>query len=231
VLWSAGHESGELSEYSQSYTDGEEASQSAQLRVTAEAAHGGDFGVEHTLSGLDAYPNWIATVLDWHEEPVLSGFFSAWFMFPDGLPTSNDVNGTLALLQIRRDEPGVGSREQSAIRLRDNGAGGVRLTFSNTPPSDPVYDIPPVEPVPALAAGRWFHLALYFTVHSTQGRLRVWVDNSLVWDLSDLDTRGDLTWEEAPRFRVGALGRGMLPNELRVFTDDAIVATRRGCSP
>jgi hypothetical protein len=88
----------------------------------------------------------------------------------------------LTLLRLRsRDVGGVDLFNGEELQLRSLSSGGYVLqVFSN---NNGFLLEPIANPAPLVASGRWFQLEARYEPHGS-GRLRVWLDGGLVYDLA-----------------------------------------------
>jgi len=105
-------------------------------------------------------------------------YYSAWFM----LPEEYRLEPHLTLLRLRsRDAGGVDLFNGEELQLRSLSSGGYVLqVFSN---NNGFLLEPIANPAPLVASGRWFQLEARYEPHGS-GRLRVWLDGGLVYDLA-----------------------------------------------
>ncbi len=179
LVWTAEHESGDLSEWlGQAGGDTHLPSPEASVAASAEQAHRGSYSVKlinpAVWDGDDEGPElWKPT------SALEDAYYSAWFLVPEDyapLPS-------LTLVRLRSREPGQDeffSGEQ--LQLRGLATGGYLLMVMNN--NAEFLREPVAEPAPLVATGRWFQLEARYEPRS-QGRLRVWLDGALAYDLQN----------------------------------------------
>jgi hypothetical protein len=232
VLWSADHETSDLSQWTrvgegQTVFNPGDAKTSAldltrespdpslSVEVTPEAAHSGSYAVKLSNPGTDdkreAGMELLRVI-----GPVDDVFYSAWFMLPRDVELSPSI--TIVRLRSRNDAGDVLNGEE--LQLRSLPTGGYVLQVFNN--SSAFLREPLPEQPPHLEAGRWSQIEARYEPQ-VGGRLRVWLDGKLVYDLSG---------------RPGAAGKDLVlsvcntgeiftPAPLDLFVDDVAVTLSR----
>lgn len=214
LLWSAEHETGDLSEWTAS-GDVRLPSDTSSIAVSDESSHRGARAVQ------------LVNPADWDnqdEGPELlhgagslaDAYYSAWFL----LPKRYRIDPSLTLIRLRSRDPGGELYSGEELQLRSLADGSFVLqVFSN----NSGFLLEPVaEAAPRVQAGRWFQLEARYEPRSA-GRLQVWLDGVLAYDLSD---------------RPGAAGTEVVlgvcnvaeratPAPLVLFVDDAAISLSR----
>jgi hypothetical protein len=217
LLWTASHESGDLSEWTaESSGEIKISNASDDITVSSEGAHRGHFSVKLVN----------ATLSDRHDEgPELSrilgaesdAYYSAWFQLADSYQLTSDI--TLLRLRSRSSADNT-LFDGEDVQVRSTPDGQFVVTALSHNPA--FLRAPVADPAPLVGAKQWFQLELRYEPQSS-GRLRVWLDGKLVYDLSE---------------RAGSPGDQMVlsacncteeePSEpLVVFLDDAAVSLSR----
>jgi len=221
LIWSADHESGGVEQWTgdglgEALMPRTPDDEPSRIEVSSDAAHRGRYALELVN------PTGWASDYDGPEIYHVVGeqadaYYSAWFL----LPEQYRLEPQLTLLRLRSREPGTDSPlNGEELQLRSLSSGGYVLqVFSNHNGflREPIADPPPlVEPA------RWFQLEARYEPQSS-GRLRVWLDGALVYDLPG---------------RPGAAGTEMVlsvcnavqtaqPSPVVLFVDDAAVSHSR----
>jgi hypothetical protein len=214
LLWTADQESGDLSQWTAA---GEvRVPDAANVEVTQQVALRG----RHALK-LENPANWDNA----EEGPELlhdagglgDAYYSAWFLLPEQYRIEPQV--TVMRLRSRDAETGeLYNGEELQLRSLPDG-GYVTQVFSNN--SGYLLEPLAISP-PRIEPGRWFQLEARYESRSA-GRLRVWVDGELTYDLEP---------------RPGAAGSQIVlgicnvverasPAPLTLFVDDAAVSSSR----
>lgn len=217
LLWAAEHESGDLSEWT-SDADGDVRlpSEDSSVVVSSAQARRGRGALE--LSNPAGWDNEDEGPELFHAAGELAdAYYSAWFL----LPEPYRIEPSLTLIRLRsRDQEGGELYNGEELQLRSLSDGSFVLqVFSN----NAGFLLEPLaEAAPRIEAGRWFQLEARYEPRSA-GRLRVWLDGTLVYDLAD---------------RPGAAGAQVVlsvcnvaeratPAPLVLFVDDAAISLSR----
>lgn len=222
LIWTADHESGDLEQWTGGGL-GEareprapRTDEASTIVASTEVAHRGRYAlklVNPTGWDLDYDGPELFHVLGEQSD----AYYSAWFL----LPEQYRIEPHLTLLRLRSradDESEPVNGEELQLRSLSSG-GYVLQVFSN---HNGFLREPIADPAPLVEANRWFHLETRFEPKFS-GRLRVWLDGTLVYDLSG---------------RPGAAGPQIVlsvcnaaqtarPAPLVLFVDDAAVSRSR----
>jgi hypothetical protein len=231
LIWSASHETSGLDEWTENDSGGTFApSADSMIEISEERAHSGARALKLTnptgWNPNERDPNDNSKIVaDGAEGPsvhhavgeLADAYYSAWFL----LPEDYRVDPTLTLLRLRaREGPGEAPRGGEELLLRSVSAGGYVLQVMS---HNPGFLLEPLaHPAPRVAAGEWFQLEVRYEPQGS-GRLRVWLDGALVYDLPE---------------RLGAVAEDIVldvcnvversdPSPLVLFVDDAAVSLSR----
>lgn len=144
-------------------------------------------------------------------------YYSAWFF----LPEDYRIDPHLTLVRLRSVDPGGGPPlNGEELQLRSLSSGGYVLqVFSNNNGflREPIADPPPLVP-----AKRWFHIEVRYQ-SQFGGKLRVWLDGVLFYDLTGRPGAGgpDIL------FAVCNVAETAEPAPVVMFVDDAAVSLSR----
>jgi hypothetical protein len=216
VVWSADLERGDLTDWTADGSGDPYLPKDSSIEVSTEAAHRGAHALK--LVNPAAWDNQDEGPELFHNTGVLDdAYYSAWFL----LPEDYHLEPHMTLMRLRsRDPQGSELFNGEELQLRSLPVGGYVLQiFSN---SAGFLLEPLADPAPRIDAGRWFQLEARYEPQSS-GRLRVWLDGVLVYDLDG---------------RPGAAGPEMVlgicnvaeaaePAPLVLFVDDAAVSLTR----
>lgn len=231
LLWTADQETGNLEQWTHGNSGGTRLpSADSTIEVSSEAAHSGNYSVKLVnptgWNPNDREPDDSSKIVDDGDEgPELfhavgnleDAYYSAWFL----LPEEYQVDPALTLLRLRArakpEDPPDGGED---LVLRSLKTGGYVLqVFSNN--SGFLFE-PVADPAPHVASGRWFQLEVRYEPRSA-GRLRVWLDGALVYDLGD--RLGAPTGEGT--LSVSNVAEHAEPQPLVLFVDDAAISSSR----
>ena len=216
VVWSADQETSNLTQWTANGSGDPYLPGDSSIEISTEAAHRGAHAIK--LVNPAAWDNQDEGPELFHNAGVLDdAYYSAWFL----LPEDYRLEPHLTLMRLRsRDADGSEPFNGEELQLRSLPVGGYVLQiFSHNAGFllEPLAD-----PAPRIEAGRWFQLEARYAPQSS-GRLRVWLDGVLVYDLDG---------------RPGAAGTEMVlgicnvaeatePAPLVLFVDDAAVSLSR----
>jgi hypothetical protein len=211
LVWTADHERGDLTEWTADGSAGD-----SSIELSTDAAHRGAHAIK--LVNPAAWDKQDEGPELFHDAGVLAdAYYSAWFL----LPEDYHLEPHMTLMRLRsRDADGSERFNGEELQLRSLPVGGYVLQIFN---NNAGFLLEPLaDPAPRIAAGRWFQLEARYEPQSS-GRLRVWLDGMLVYDLDG---------------RPGAAGAEMVlgicnvaeqstPAPLVLFVDDAAVSLSR----
>lgn len=221
LIWSADQETGNIEQWTR---DGEGDAlmprtpddEASSIVASDEAAHRGLYALKLTNpTGWDQD----------YEGPELfhvlgeqsDAYYSAWFM----LPEQYQLEPHLTLMRLRSRDVGSSERHNGEeLQLRSLSSGGYVLqVFSN---ANAFLREPIADPPPLVAAGRWFQLEARFEPQFS-GRLRVWLDGVLFYDLKGRPGAG------GPEMVLSVcnVAQGAKPAPVVVFVDDVAVSSSR----
>jgi polysaccharide lyase-like protein len=214
-LWSAGMESGNLSEWTANQCGGEYNSGISNSEASTDFAHSGSWAANLTITTPSA-PTSGTRLFRWCEPrtyPKL--FYSAWFFFPRNYAAPNFWN----IVQWKsktatRNDPffilNVGNRADGNMHLYLYNW-QTRVSYKQEAAS--------------LPAGRWIHIEAYHECAADNtGRVTVWQDGTLLYDVPNVRTRysdGDCQWS------VNNYSDGLSPNTATLYIDDAAIGLSR----
>lgn len=232
LIWSADQESGSLEAWTRDGSGAALTPRTPDVDETssAPAAPGKDSSVEISSEQAHrgSYSIQLVNPTGWSQDfdgPELyhalgeqsDAYYSAWFL----LPEQYRFEPQLTLLRLRsRELGGAELFNGEELQLRSLSSGGYVLqVFSN---NNGFLLEPLADPAPWIAPARWFQIEARYEPQSS-GRLRVWLDGKLVYDLGD---------------RPGAFGAEIVlgvcnaaqaaePAPVVLFVDDAAVSYSR----
>jgi hypothetical protein len=220
ILWTADHESGDLSAWRMGggADGGGDYQASGQTEVLRERAHGGSgYAAKLTIDTSDGADH---TARLYRRTANGGAYYSAWFFFSQAHTPIEWWS--IFLFRAQRDPNDI----ESFVNLwnlnveRPDGGGNLTLSF---------YDhltgqyTRPATPTP-LPVGQWTHLEAYFNyAPPSSTRITVWQDGQLLLDLTGLGQSPSsyLYWS------IGTGSNGLLPRVSTIYIDDAAIATGR----
>lgn len=218
VLWATDHESGELDDW---YADGKGGllgdSPESPVVIAEGPAHSGRYSLELTdLAMSDSDGPGIYREL---QSPP-DAYYSAWYYLPRLYQTNSQW--TIQKFRSRLDSDPSAISHGHDLNLRTLPGGQVVLyVFSH----DPAYLQAPLSDPPAFVpVETWFHVEVFFRARTDEtGKLLVWLDDRLVYDLEDRRTTGsdDVLWNPCN------IGEDIQPAPPVLYLDDAAISLVR----
>jgi hypothetical protein len=214
LLWSAQHETGDLSEWSLDGKGGSSADMpDTSIAVSTDFAHSGKYSVKLSNAAVTAYES----VRLWRQDAYPEdAYYSAWYYLPRAYQTVNDWT----IMQIRAPVPGDPTviSQLLDIDLRSLPGGEMILTVFDHRPQylrSPTPD--PAIPVPV---GGWFQLEVFFrNVADDTGRFTIWLDGQLTYDL-----RRPSGLNQVVYFSPCSVSQALTPTDSVIYLDDASVS-------
>ena len=221
VLWSAKHETADLSEWSR---DGAGAAQveeeDGSVAVSDAFAHEGRYSVklEKVVAGTPARGAG-PRLLRYANLPK-HAFYSAWFLIPEAYTTGS----YWTILQFD-SSAAASSIEDRGINLQlrslPDGNGLVLQVIFHLSAylAAPLANPPPLVPI-----GRWFHIEAEFeaAVEATGG-IVVWLDGKRIYDLRQRSTVDPATLE----FLISSMLVDASPSPVELYVDDVVISRSR----
>jgi len=232
VVWSADQETGDLSQWtgtgqgSTVFNPGDASlstldpstappGPSDSVSVTTEAAHSGRHALKLSNPG-NADRRETGMELFRVIGPLDDAFYSAWFM----LPLDFGIHSAMTIARLRSRNADGALLNGEELQLRSLSTGGYLLQVFNNNSAflrEPLPEVPP-----HLEAGKWSQIEMRYQPN-VGGRLQVWLDGKLVYDLSG---RPDAASDDLV-FSICNTGEIFEPGPLVLFVDDVAVSLSR----
>jgi len=220
LVWTADQEPGNLQQWTGNGSgDVRLPSGDSSVEVSTEAAHRGSHAVKlvnpAAWDNLDEGPELFHAA--GAQSVLRDAYYSAWFF----LPEDYRLEPSMTLVRLRsRDAGSAELFNGEELQLRSVPTGGYVLqVFSNNAGFllEPLAD-----PAPHVDAGSWFQLEARYEPQAA-GRLRVWLDGVLSYDLNRRPGAGG----DEMVFSVCNVAEQSVPAPLVLFVDDAAVSLAR----
>ncbi len=234
VLWQAGHETGDISEWDESapWSSGPG---SRGWRVTSVRSHTGLYSLESTIdttagtAGLRWARRYMPDGNPWLPDVA---YYSVWFYLPDSM-TSTWWN----FMQWKRafvSDTSSGSDPVASVNLEEHSADGALFFSLNYKVGDdggyktPGWGNIAASPID-IPLRTWVHLECkYRWSIVAEGEITCWQDGQLMWSLVGLKTEFDYTGAMWPRqWAVNAYGSNVSPSPYTLYFDDAAISSTR----
>ncbi|MEI9940934.1 MAG: hypothetical protein WDO69_27265 [Pseudomonadota bacterium] len=217
VMWATDHESGERDDW---YADGRGGllldSANSTVEIADGPAHSGRYSLELTdLAMSDTDGPGIYREL---QSPP-DAYYSAWYYLPRLYQTNSQW--TIQKFRSRLDSDSTPSHGHD-LNLRTLPGGQVVLyVFSH----DPAYlQAPLAEPPAFVPVETWFQIEVFYRPRTDEtGKILIWLDDRLVYDLEDRRTTGsdDVLWTPCN------IGEDVQPSPPQLYLDDAAISLVR----
>jgi hypothetical protein len=217
ILWSAKHETGDLSEWTLAGKGGSEAmGADTQVAVSTDFAHSGRYSAKLTNGAVSAYED--AHLWRQDDYPALA-YYSAWFYLPRAYQTTADWSIIEFQVPDANDAGAIGLLLDIDLRSLPNGdlilsLYDHRSAYLRSPTPDPAIPVP---------IGEWFQVeVLYHNVNDPSGELAVWMNGQLNYDVHrPISPNSTVYWT------VCSKTEGLSPAESTIYVDDAAISLTR----
>jgi hypothetical protein len=216
VLWSAGHESGDMSEWYKNDRGGEFNSGNAVSGASQDFAHTGRYSAKMTI---DTPSTAGVRLFRWEESqnyPQL--YYSVWFYIPRQYFADA---GWWNIFQWKSHRPGQNDPFFVIDAMNRNGKSYLSL-FEWQPGRRIRYQ--PLAQV-TIPIGKWFQVEAYYKCSSDNtGQVIIWQDSVKLYDVSGVKTRfsdGDCQWS------VNNYSDRVSLSPTTIYADDAVISTTR----
>src|SRR4029077_5306655 len=223
ALWSAGMETGDLSEwYAPKTNPGGDVENigNASAAASNDFAHTGKSSAKLTITTLGAQESG-AQLFRWDEpdrNPQL--YYRAWYYFPQSFSPTLFWN----LMEWKSKHLVSGVKTNDPFFSLEVGAltSGEMYFYLSDSHTKTTYAQSSQAPVP-IPVGQWVHVeAFYKSDGNGSGEIRIWQDGTQLWDIANVDTRyadGDTEWS------VNSYSSGLTPATATIYVDDAAIST------
>ncbi|HKO49695.1 MAG TPA: hypothetical protein VJV79_18325 [Polyangiaceae bacterium] len=218
VMWATDHESGELDDwYAEDGGGLLRDSANSTVVIADETAHSGRYSLELTnLAMSDSEGPAIYREL----QAPPDAYYSAWYFLPRLYQTNSQW--TIQKFRSRLDSDPEAISHGHDLNLRTLPGGQIVLyVFSH----DPAYLQAPLADPPAFVpVETWFQIEVFYRPRTDEsGRILIWLDDRLVYDLEDRRTTGsnDLLWTPCN------IGLDIQPAPPVLYLDDASISLTR----
>ena len=214
LVWSATHETGDLSEWSTGAPGGSIAdSPDTGVAISTDYAHSGQYSVKLTNGAVGAIH--IARVWRQANFPK-EAFYSAWYYLPRAYQTK--INWTIMQFRTPTDNPTVLSQFLD-VDMRSLPGGELILSIYDHRPQ--YLRLPTADPAVVLPVGHWFQIEVFFrNVPDDTGRFTLWVDGKLNYDI----VRRPMAPIPTVYWTPCSITSDLTPTQSELYVDDAAVS-------
>jgi hypothetical protein len=217
ILWSARHETGDLSEWT---IDGQGGSAAdppvTTIAATTEVAHGGAFSVKLTNAAADDFD----ASRVWRQAAYpTDAYYSAWYYLPQAYTTPV----TWTIMQFRTPSSQDPSVISYLLDVDIRSLPGGELILSIFDHRAPYLRSPTPPTALPLPIGRWFQVeALYRNFPDDRGRFVLWLDGQLNYDIErPFGISTTVYWSPC------SSSHDLSPPDATIYVDDAAVSLAR----
>jgi len=178
LVWTATHETGDLSEWSAGAPGGSMADQpDTSVALSTDFAHSGGYSVKLTNGAVGD----IRAARLWRQDAFpQEAFYSVWYYLPRAYQTK--VEWTILQFRTPTDDPAVISQFLD-VGLRSLPGGELILTIYDHRPQ--YLRLPTPDPAVLVPVGRWFQVQVFFrNAPDSTGRFTLWLDGKLNYDIA-----------------------------------------------
>lgn len=213
VLWSAGHETGDMSEW---LVDQDEAvfnTGTGVVRWTNELAHGGEGALALSVTGASSETQG-ARIFRWAENPA-EATYGAWYLFPE--PVDPDRWWNVFQFKSR-----VGDTTDPTwiVNVGADDAGRMYLYLYDAITETAYHqsDDDRME----LPVGRWTHIMAYLD-RGEEGGIALWQDGELLFDIEGVQT----SLADNVQWSINNYSDDLDPPDVTIYADDAEIIAGR----
>lgn len=235
LLWHANHEAGDLREWYAPEASGVERNNGggkynsntspgwADSWVTGDQAHSGYRSLALTVNGACCPSQQGTRLFRWRVDdgsdlPV-DAYYTTWFYFPQvvhvGLP-----NEWWNVFQWKSRDAAGNSVPMTSLQVWNRPDPNSMRFYLATRQGNVLNQITPTN----IPVGRWFKVeARYVRSSTNQGRVTVWQDGNLLFDVANVQTQiiNDLGWS------IANYADTLSPANVTIYADDAAISTAR----
>ncbi len=210
IFWSAGFETGNISEYS-GHGDWIQQGTTPKYEVQTSIVRSGDYAVKFTID-TSSKTSQAAYLFYWNTLPD-AAYYSAWYY----IPANTVVQHWWNIMQWKSTYNGNSDYSRPVFNLGAGSKQTLGLCYLPDKESDKVCWDQSVR----LPTGRWVHIETYYDRDKVDGRVIVWQDGVKMFDVSGYPTvlsDGSLHWS------VNHYSDDIQPNPSSIYLDDIIIA-------
>ena len=214
LLWMAGHEGGDLGEWTAGSKGGSSAdAPDTSIAVSTDPAHSGRYAVKLSNAAVSSYEE----VRLWRTDQFpQAAYYSAWYFLPRAYQTTDDWT----IMQLRAPLPSDPTTISLLldVDLRSLPAGDLILSVYDHRPQYLRAATP--DPAVTVPIGSWFQVQAYFDYSSgADGRFALWLNGQLLYDLPrSFNVAGTVY------FSVCSVSQALSPTDSALYVDDAAVS-------
>lgn len=216
TLWSAEHETGDISEWMTDQSGAVFNTGSGSVVWTDEVARSGVGALELSVTGVDSSPQ-AARIFRWAENPV-EATYGAWYYLPRQVQAGRWWN----IFQFK-SRLGDSSEPTWIVNVGNRSDGSMFLYLYDAITRTSYTDV--IDPPrPVLPVGRWTNLEVFVRrADDRTGRIALWSDGRLLFDIDSVQT----AFADNIQWSVNNYSDDLDPESVTIFVDDAVIVQGR----
>ncbi len=237
LLWRAGLEGGDVSEWSFVAISGD-----ASAQVSSQQAHTGSKSLELQIRNADGSGVSPGVRMEKHNGiPGYGGatnlpdeaYYSVYYYFPETVSQSGWFWNVFQWKKAYITDSGQQSRYPVwVVNVDGDRSGHMRFLLSKAVDDNNHYDPEGVEVRQSaidVPAGRWVHLECFYRWSlEPKGRITCWQDGVKIWDVIGVRTDMSYDYEQDPRqWSVDNYAADLNPSTVSIWVDDAAISLTR----
>lgn len=209
ILWSADHETGDLSQWDKDEGGGVFNTGTGQVIVTNTVAHSGRYAIAMTINDANKQTQ-AARIFRWGENPK-EAYYSAWFFFPQIFKPEE----WWIVFQFKSGDP----MWLLNIENRENGD---MVFYLWDWINKQGYDNQMTSQITTVPIGRWVHVeAFYRRATDKTGRITIWQDGVKLYDFDGVQT----ATSDSVHWSLANYTDQITPSTATIYADDAVIST------
>ncbi|MBV9169808.1 MAG: heparin lyase I family protein [Chloroflexi bacterium] len=217
VIWSADHETGDLSQWTADDHGGPFNTGTGTESASTDVAHTGRYSAVLTIRGAHGAAQ-AARIFRWDTEDEwgTDAYYSAWFYFPQRYRPAVWWN----IFQFKSEPDGASQSEPAwSINVGNRGSGQMYLYLW-----DAITEHSFGQTMADLPEKKWVHLEAYYVrAVDSEGRITVWQDGRQLWDVQNVQT----TFADNLFWSVNSYTDDITPSTVTIYVDDAAITHTR----
>lgn len=215
ILWSADHETGNLSQWYADEGGGVFNTGTGEAAISDVVAHSGRYAIAMTISDADRQVQAVR-VFRWGENPM-EAYYSAWYFFPQRFEPAQWWN----VFQFKSPDAGGTSQSMWSLNVGNLENGEMILYLwdalnQQTHANEMIVGTIPV--------GQWVHIeAFYRRATDRSGRIAIWKDSTKLYDLDGVQTAAS----DEVQWSLANYTDQITPSTVTIYADDAAISTTR----
>lgn len=219
ILFSANHETGDLSQWAQSQGDAVFNSGTGEVSITQDVAFSGEYAVALRIQEATGQEQ-AARLFRWRGNPR-EAYYSAWFYFPEHYEPAEWWN----VFQFKSPHPNGTNWPIWVLNVRNTDDGEMmfylwhELTWHSYGLEHQL-----TSKITTIPVGQWVHVeAFYRRSTDESGSITVWQDGVKLYDVDNVQTA--LT--DTIHWSLNNYTNEITPSDVTIYIDDAIISKTR----